>query len=317
MGEFEAALQTQSSPNTRLYLALSLRNLGRAVLAYRELQRAADEADQRAVSEPRYSRTAQIARSERANTASRVALITLAIEDVVDGLVVRLNGNRIETTAWNVELPFEPGELIVDAEAPGRPPFHTTATLAAGTRSQIAVRFDAAPRPDLSAIGATQRAQSEGWAMRVQPSGRRRASDDSAGVSGRDTAAGPAGPSALVPVGGVMMAVGGVAILGGAITGAIAASQHATLNVQCPEPSASGCVDLPARVTAGNTLVTLTNVGLIGGAGVAAVGLTLFLVGRLTSTAASEELPSIARRRPRAVPGMDFRAGVVGLQGAF
>jgi tetratricopeptide (TPR) repeat protein len=69
--EFRAANQLVGSPNTRLYIARCLRGLNRLGDAYIEFQRAAAEAADRSVNEPRYAASRATPRGKRWTPSAR------------------------------------------------------------------------------------------------------------------------------------------------------------------------------------------------------------------------------------------------------
>lgn len=78
---------------------------------------------------------------------SRLSRLTLRVERLVAGLVVKRNGQIIEAAQLEVPLPVDPGEYVITAEAPGYAPFRTSA-LVGLKRDDIVVTLPAlAVRP--------------------------------------------------------------------------------------------------------------------------------------------------------------------------
>jgi len=142
---FQSSLDTVDSPNTRMYLGRTLLRLGRLADAWALLDRAARDADGRAVAEPRYVPTRDAARAEADAIAPSLAWLTLDAPDAPDGLQVRINGSALQRSGLGVTMPMEPGEVAVTASAPGRRDARATLTLAAGQRELQTLTLEALP----------------------------------------------------------------------------------------------------------------------------------------------------------------------------
>jgi tetratricopeptide (TPR) repeat protein len=142
---FQSSLDTVDSPNTRMYLGRTLLRLGRPADAWALLDRAARDADARAVAEPRYVPTRDAARAEADAIAPSLAWLTLDATDAPDGLAVRVNGSSLQRGGLGVTMPMQPGEVTVAASAPGRRDARVTLTLVAGQRELQTLTLEALP----------------------------------------------------------------------------------------------------------------------------------------------------------------------------
>lgn len=75
------------------------------------------------------------------------------------------------------------------------------------------------------------------------------------------------------PVGPVVIAVGGVAVIAGLITGWLALDAESSLEEMCPDGACPPSVDVDAEASRGQTLATVSDVLVFGGLAVAAGGL--------------------------------------------
>ena len=142
---FQSSLDTVDSPNTRMYLGRTLLRLGRPADAWALLDRAARDADARAVAEPRYVPTRDAARAEADAIAPSLAWLTLDAPDAPDGLQVRINGNTLQRGGLGVTMPMQPGEVTITASAPGRRDARATLVLVAGQRELQTLALEALP----------------------------------------------------------------------------------------------------------------------------------------------------------------------------
>ncbi len=144
---FQSSLDTVDSPNTRMYLGRTLHRLGRDADAWAMLDRAARDADARAAAEPRYAPTRDAARAEADGIAPSLAWLTLDAPDAPEGLAVRVNGAALQRGGLGVTMPIAPGEVAVEASAPGRRDARFTLDLAAGQRELRSLALDPLPSP--------------------------------------------------------------------------------------------------------------------------------------------------------------------------
>jgi len=149
---FQSSLDTVDSPNTRMYLGRTLRRLGRDADAWAMLDRAARDADARAAAEPRYAPTRDAARAEADGIAPSLAWLTLDAPDAPEGIAVRVNGAALQRGGLGVTMPIAPGEVVVEASAPGRRDARFTLVLAAGQRELRSLALDPLPSPPPDAM---------------------------------------------------------------------------------------------------------------------------------------------------------------------
>ena len=141
LAEFRGAVSLVGSPNTRLYIARCLHELGRNAEALIEFRRAAAEAADRVASEPRYGVTRDTARSEASAVETRVGAVTVNVADVPEGASVAINGVPVAPAGWGVATPFDPGDAEVTATAPGRVAFRQQVTVHVGETAVVNVEL--------------------------------------------------------------------------------------------------------------------------------------------------------------------------------
>lgn len=302
---FRRSADALPSPNTRLYVGRCLRELGRNAEAWFELERAADEADNRGQGDPRYARTADTARQEAGALADRVAFVVIEPATQAPGVTVSVNGRAFPIERMGRLYAVDPGAITVDASASGYAPFRTTATLSAGQQARVALNL--VPAGMAGSMAPTSNA------FTVLSVG------DRGALPVASVVAQPPQRSPWRAIGVTTMSLGLVAGAIGIYTGLRTASIRSDLDAACP----SGCGPRPssavrAQVEEGENMALYTNI--LWGAGAALVvggGIAFFASG-----GSAQELytPTFARRaRPRIAwsPYVDPTRGSLGLTGSF
>lgn len=147
--EFRASLALYSSPNTRLYIGRTLRELGRLAEAATELETAAREAAERTATEPRYRATRDAATAERQALEPRLGRLVLKLRRVPDGARVRVAGANVPSAARGLPIVVTPGRVDVVVEAPGQATVRRQVEIRAGATLELELELPgrAAPRP--------------------------------------------------------------------------------------------------------------------------------------------------------------------------
>src|SRR5690606_18258560 len=160
-----------------------------------------------------------------------------------------IDEEEIPGEAIGTRRPVDPGRHVVRAMGEGIEPFEATFEIGEGGSESVAVRVERkAPDPDLPPPVPAEKPEPE------------------VGDQG----------NVLPIVGFALLGVGGAGIVVGAITGGVAVSQHGELSDQCVggrcEPAQYDTLD------GFETMSTVSTIGIVAGAVVAGVGLTLVLV---------------------------------------
>lgn len=248
LAAFRALAEETNSPNAHLYVARTLRELGRLPEAFDAMQRTLREATARASTEAKYAATRDAAAAELALLAIRVGHVVIAVADAADGASVTLDGAPVSADRLGTSITVEPGEHAVTLGAPGAALVRRTVMVSGGETKTIALA--AGPAADESAPAAAtappEPARPEGGGVRV----------------------------AGLVVGGL-----GIAALGtGIVTGLLSDADYASLEDTC---GTSRCTD-PATadtIDRGKTLETISTVGFIGGAALLVAAIPMVVLG--------------------------------------
>lgn len=292
--EFRAANELVGSPNTRLYLARCLRELGRLADAFVEFQRAAAEAADRATQEPRYASTRDNARAEGNALQARLGRLTLRVSSPPENLTITVNTHAVARPAWGLATPVDPGSLAVVASAPGFTEFRRTFTVAEGEALEVPIVLTraATPEPPARAIDPPPRLPPP---LPLQPPET---------VEVRTTVGGGARIA-----GGVLLGVGVGAVAAFAGLAAAAQGRYNELQMQC---GAAGCSQ--AQISSGVTLQTAGNAMLVTGLVLVAGGVIMVAAGGPRTVV--ERRPVVSARLSPSVAA-DGRSVALGLAGSF
>ncbi len=217
--DFRHSLDLTDSPNTRMYLGRALRRLGRLPEAFATLERASNDAERRAVAEPRYAPTRESARAEANEIRSEIALLTVRLATLPPDATIRVGGAEFPVTAIGYPLPFVAGEVIVEFDAPGYASAREILILAPGGDALV----ELTPRAETASPPASlQRTPIESSRALMTP-----------GMTLRGVDPPRARPWATTRVVGVTsLSAGAAAVITGVVFGSLAWTEHETLSVQ-------------------------------------------------------------------------------------
>jgi hypothetical protein len=250
LSEFRQSISLYNSPNTRLYIARCLRELGRFDEAVIEYERTVREATDRAVTDPRYAATRDASNSELLAVRPRVGRLTITVPNLPPNAVVRVNDREIPREGVGVAMPVMPGVIQIHVEAPDFFPETRTTEVSAG--NEVTVGISLRPRPVL-----------EGHTEIVRP---------------------PPPPSQPPPrgavprsLGWVGVGVGAAGLVGFAVFAGLAGARYDEIDQAC---ATGGTTCNRDEIDRGRTLTTVANVSLGVGIAGAVAATVLFLVGR-------------------------------------
>jgi hypothetical protein len=152
---FQASLDTVDSPNTRMYLGRTLLRLSRRTEAWTALDRAARDADARAITEPRYAPTANAARAEADAIAPSIAWLTIEAPNAPPSLTMSVNNLPLQRAALGIAMAVEPGAIVLEARAEGFRDTQQTLHLDAGARRSATLTLEALPAPPVREASST------------------------------------------------------------------------------------------------------------------------------------------------------------------
>lgn len=277
LAEFNASLDIVTSPNARLYVGRCHREMKRLVAAYVELGRTMVEARELAREDPRYEKTADAARDERAALEPKLAFVDIGITHAAPTTTLKVAGDEVRRGGWNEPVPIMPGSADVVVETPGHTPIARSVTLAAGERKSLAIDA-AADTPEVATVDKDTKPP-------------------------EDTASASSSKGTLRTLAYVAGGVGVAGFLTFAFFGLKSNSTYSDLQKACPSgPCPPGH---SSDISAGKTQQTVANIGLVVGIVGAATGVTLFV---LSSSKSSPSQPTAA---------VSVGPSYVGMTGAF
>ncbi len=142
MEDFRGSIEIVQSPNTRLYVARTLREMGRLVEAYAELGRTIAEAKEHEHEDGRYGKAAQAADAERAELAKKLGFVRLGIRGAADDGKLTVGGTEIVRAGWVQPIPVMPGSVDIVLTNPGHDPVTKNANVGADTTIDISLEAD-------------------------------------------------------------------------------------------------------------------------------------------------------------------------------
>jgi hypothetical protein len=132
-GKFGESQRLDPQIGTLLYLATCHEQQGKTATAWIEFTDARTQAEAAGKADRIAQATEGVERLEKV-----LSKIKVKVESPVAGLNVRVNGR--EMRMYDTALPYDPGEVVVEATAPDKKPFRTTMTLPPGpTEMEIVV----------------------------------------------------------------------------------------------------------------------------------------------------------------------------------
>ncbi|GAC1580399.1 MAG: hypothetical protein NVS3B20_11270 [Polyangiales bacterium] len=137
--EFRASIDLVASPNARLFVARTLRELGRDVEAYVEFGRTAVEAGELSSQDARYAKAGESASDERKALEPKLAFVTIVVENSGENTVLKVQGEEVRRGGWSEPAPVKPGSAEISVETPPKPPIVKTLELTAGQRETLTI----------------------------------------------------------------------------------------------------------------------------------------------------------------------------------
>lgn len=148
--EFEAALEqftlaqsVVTSPNTRLYEARCLVELGRLADAYRALSDVVASVSEMGDGAKRYAKTREAARTEQADLARRLAFVHVTAHNTTTATRLFINGREIPRAAWSLPVAATPGSIEVALRTPNGTQHRKRVLVAAGRTREVVLDLGA------------------------------------------------------------------------------------------------------------------------------------------------------------------------------
>lgn len=143
LAEFQASIDIVQSPNTRLYVARSFREMGRLVEAYVEFGRTMVEAKEHAAADGRYAKAAEAAANERKQMEPYLGFATVNVQNASQESKLTVGGQEIKRGGWFEPVPVMPGQVEVRVDTPNHPSAAQTVKVAAGQKVDVSVDANA------------------------------------------------------------------------------------------------------------------------------------------------------------------------------
>ena len=154
---YRASYDVVKSPNTRLMIARSLRELGRLGEAYAEAKAALAEAEAVSARLPRYAETARAARANLKALATKVGFVKLDLDkSSAEGLVAKVGDRSFDSSALDEPIAVAPGKTTILVTAAGQKKYRREVTVEPGATQTVNVEFEApeqAAKPAENTVG--------------------------------------------------------------------------------------------------------------------------------------------------------------------
>ena len=265
--KFEMSQRVEPAVGTMLYLAECYEKTNRTASSWAMFREAASLAETSGQTERMKTAQARAARLE-----PRLAWLTIEVakDALVPGLQIRRNSVPVSSEFSGTSSPVDPGEVLVEASAPGRLPYSTKVKIAAKARAVATIPVLQAAPDAVSSAAQAPPTQEPG----VQPSPVAAAG---AAAAGSEAPAGPAPAQRSSPVPWLVGGAGVVALGVGSYFGFRAISKANDAEELCPKGICNSSEGTAAADDA-HTAATISNVSLVLGAAAVATGVVLFLV---------------------------------------
>ena len=163
--KLEASEVIEPSVGTLLNIGDCRERLGKLATAWAAFRKAEAMAKQSG-KEPK--REAE-ARKRAQRLEPQLPALTIAVARPMPGLVVKRNGEKLETAVFGTEVPVDPGSYRITAEAPGYKPWQLDVTLPIRGKRQITVPTLEREAPPAVAVAPTNRTIDISPAPRAEP----------------------------------------------------------------------------------------------------------------------------------------------------
>ena len=148
-----ASERLESSVGTLLNLGDCREKLGKLASAWAAFRKAEAMAKRTGGDDKRQAEASRRA----AQLEPQLPNLEIDVSHRLDGLVVRCDGEIVTDAQWSTELPLDPGNYTIAAEAPGYQAWRTTVPVGLGAKRQVVVvpglaRLPVAPEAEWSAV---------------------------------------------------------------------------------------------------------------------------------------------------------------------
>jgi serine/threonine-protein kinase len=281
---------------TLLYLAECYEKSGRTASAWATFREAASAA--RAGGQVERGRTGQQRADKLEASLSKLTLVVAPENNEIPGLEITRGGSAISRALWNIPVPVDPGEHVIEARAPGRRTF----TQAVRVGEQAATATLRVPPLEVDASVSAPVEATAAPATPGAPDAPSSASTASEGSVEADVADGSSQRT-------VALVVGGAGILGlgvGTFFGLRAMSKNSDAEADCNEENQCPA-DAEEPTDQAKSAAMISNIGFGLGAAALVGGAILYFTAPDTKPSARLQLTPVA----------GTRGGALFLRGAF
>jgi hypothetical protein len=231
----------------------------------------------------------------------KIAQLIIFVKTPAEGLVVTVDGQPLSSVLLGGERPTDPGDHVIEANAPGYFKASRQVTLGAGEKQEINLEL----QPDPQAAAAREQAAASGTGPAAGPG----QGSAVAGTHPPGAATGRWSTSAPNRTGAyVSWAIGGAGLAAGGIFGFLALRQKSDLDDDCGESKVCTTTTSKGKLDSARLAGNISTVLF----GVAGAGLALGTALYFTASSSNAETPPAAFR---ARPWVGF--GSVGVDGQF
>ncbi|WP_437675712.1 hypothetical protein [Sorangium sp. So ce131] len=254
---------------TLLYLAECYEKTGRTASAWATFRQAMSES--RAAGQTERARKAQARATQLEPTLPKLKVEVAAEGKAVEGLSVRVAGKAVDSALFGIAIPVDPGDIAIEASAPGHESWTATVKIRAGAVETVSV-----PALKRAASAPPAGAEAEAAAPDAPPPAR------AAERPGSGPGSGNPAESKMNPLRLAGLVAGGVGVVGiglGSFFGVKAIAKNSDAKGYCPR---GNTCDDPRGVTLtdeAQSAATVANVAIGVGAAALAGGVVLYLVG--------------------------------------
>jgi len=264
--KFEISQRVEPAVGTMLYLAECYEKTNRTASSWAMFREAASLAETSGQVERMKTAQARAAKLE-----PRLAWLTIEVakEALVPGLQLRRNGVLVSAELSGTATPVDPGEILVEASAPGHLPFSTKVKATAKGRVVVSVpTLPSAPEATPVAVAPAPLAQADSAppapVESVPPA-----------VAPPSSSAAPAAAEQTSIIPWVVGGAGVVALGVGTVFGLKAMSNADDARETCPNGLCNDATG-PTAASDAHTQATISNVSFVLGAAAVATGVVLY-----------------------------------------
>lgn len=137
--QFKKSYDTVASPNSGLYIARCLAEMGQTKEAFHQFRKVIAEADARAATEAKYAPTRDSAKTELDDLTKKIGVITISVKNPLPDSTLKVNGQPIPMTEWTSPIPVDPGRIEVVLTPTSGDPATKSVDVKAGEKPTIEI----------------------------------------------------------------------------------------------------------------------------------------------------------------------------------